>query len=163
MAVLALLAAAAWLTAQSTGEEPPIRVKNGSLDIELLAKSGRVWKNVPSHDDQWQINDGTLRRQNEQFEVVVGHHGGSCDDTVSPVGSPVRLEYSDGAWASLAAKGNKTVATTSTAANQTFTANGVMLTHGTPHVGFLKKISVSGHTLCTFTNARQLTSLALLD
>jgi hypothetical protein len=95
----------------STGEEPPIRVRNGSLDIEVLddidswmdqdsAKPGRKWK----------LRLGK-RRAGNRFRVIASLRQHTACKPHAPVVEATRIEitYSDGTEVSFTAAGSQTL------------------------------------------------------
>ena len=83
----------------TTSEEPPIRVRNGSLDVELLASKGsNSWKSYKETDNtgkektKWKPEKGD--RDNEVYQVVVGVlPDGACDHGTGFKGTVVRFTY----------------------------------------------------------------------
>src|SRR5688572_27301518 len=77
-----------------TGDEPPIRVKNGSLEIEMLLAT-KVFEEEPGSAEPgkiWQIKDS--HRERNRFLVVIASSKQNCQGVVAS-GNKVDIAYSD--------------------------------------------------------------------
>src|SRR5687767_7126697 len=78
-----------------TGDEPPIRVRNGSLEIEML-QATKIFEEEPGSAEPgkiWQIRDG--QRERNRFLVVIASRNQNCQGIVAS-GNKVDIAYSDG-------------------------------------------------------------------
>lgn len=84
-AALAAVGAYFLATALSTGDEPPIRVKRGSLELELLASSG-AWEPQNEKPDRrrWKV-DGYDRKSDDYLLYLAPKDPASCP---LPAGNP---------------------------------------------------------------------------
>jgi hypothetical protein len=101
----AAIASSFQLTATLSGDEPPIRVRHGSMRIQLLQRK-QTRKFVPDgNPKKWKV-DGKADRAKEAYLVVV-----LSDDPTQIVvvpGNNVVIVYSDGKWVHFKATGHKT-------------------------------------------------------
>ena len=147
------------LTGSGTGDEPPIRVKGGSVRIEMAAKkNSNKWDTVSNV--KWKFKNG--KRENDTYEVVVGMlPGAEYKNGTYATGKKVRATYSDNAWVEFESSGKLTTVTTSTAFVQ---PEDMVLEHeAIGGQGFINSVSVDGQPLCTFTAKEQLGAIVLLD
>jgi hypothetical protein len=80
-----------------SGDEPPIRVKNGSIELQLLHRSGE-WDIVSVSDKKnWKVK-GEPQRGKELYEVIVApSNASSCTNgVVVGTGDTVQLTTTDG-------------------------------------------------------------------
>lgn len=83
-------------------EEPPIRVKGGSMEFRLLTDT-MYWK--PLGGMKWKVSDGTRAKEYYQATIIV-KSSGKCVSQTKP--GNVRVTYSDGTWVELKATGKQT-------------------------------------------------------
>src|SRR5687767_12698477 len=78
-----------------TGDEPPIRVKGGSVEIELAWNTHQFDEepNTTEPGKNWVVKDA--KRQRNRFLVVIVSNNSNCNGVVRR-GNKVDLEYSDG-------------------------------------------------------------------
>ena len=158
----ALAALAAYLIlakTASSGDEPPIRVKNGSLKVEMLAKqNSNKWKKG-TVATKWHLDKGD--RQNAVYEVYVGVLPGvTCSGGTFASGQMVKVTFSDEAWITFDAGTKKTEITTSIAFAQ---QGDTILEHQASGGGFIRRIEVDGNLVCEFNNKDELGGLTLVD
>ena len=102
VAFIGIVAAAAMACSQglrpiASGDEPPIRVKNGSVELQLLHKT-HEWQSVNASDRKnWKIKDEPARN-NDDYEVIVApSNQSSCSNGVLvATGNPVELTTTGG-------------------------------------------------------------------
>ena len=167
-AVLAAVAtAAAILLAQAfgfilAGDEAPIRVKNLSIDLEVL-HSSQHWKEEGSDGTKWKISGGT--RESEVYEVyIVPSDPASCPGGLKPTGKTVRFTHSDGTWIELKATGHKTRLTASKPL--TLSADERSLSYksiSTPETVQIKTITTDTNSICDFSSKDPALSVLMID
>lgn len=140
-----------------TSDEPPIRVKNGTMELWLL-----------SHSDGW-IRDGNSRnwklhgrRTKDDLDIMIAvGSGATCTAPLDRSGRKLEVHYSDSTEVDLQSTGNHTKVT---ASKDLTMRDGApqLLTYGGP-TDYISSIVMDGKTICTFTAADQLHSLVVLD
>jgi hypothetical protein len=138
-----------------SGDEPPIRVKNGSMQFQLLGND--KWKPKDS-GKYWVMKNGKERSQN-RIQLTAAYNGVSCQNTAS--GDAVKLIFSDESYVTVTAVDKKTrVEAQDPARFDDGTDKKNLIYNGN---GYIKSIVVDGTTLCNFASEDQLTHLLLLD
>lgn len=133
----------------STGDEAPIRVKNGSIELQLLSTFGS-WQQAGDHYK----TGGT--RSNDRYQILLAAQG--CPARTS--GRTVRLTYSDSHYVELDPTGHHTKVTSDATLTIDPTSRR-LLTYNAP--GFIKSISVDGTVVCTLNAAGELDDINFLD
>lgn len=87
----------------ASGDEPPIRVKGGSMEFQLLSTT-MYWKSLGSR--QWKISNGT--RANAYYQASIVVQSSTKCPSQEKKGETVTVTHSDGAWVELKATGNHT-------------------------------------------------------
>jgi hypothetical protein len=164
--VIAALAAAALagtvlylaMGAFSSDDEAPIRVRNGSLQF-IIEDPDDEW--TPSGaSGNYRYRDGA--KLSDDFEVIVIPAGSHTCNVYSRIGSDIEFTFSD----------EKTIRVQSQDRNTWLKpGTGLTLTPSSPRAhtltytpaGYLTKVAVNNQTLCTFTQASQLSSVVILD
>lgn len=164
LAVAAVVGAAAGafccvMLTTSTGDEPPIRVRNGSLELHVLS-GAETWKKTGNH---WNITGG--KRLNDDYQIAVtSNPGAACSGNGSATGTPLRITYFDGTatlkYVELKVNGKHTEVE-SNAALQISTDKKVLSYN--PETGYIQNIYINGNNVCTFTDKTQLDNLLILD
>lgn len=139
----------------ASDDEPPILVKNGSIELHLLS-SDKSWVQE-SGTSKWKISGGT--RGKEPFDVTVAFTGGVCSSQTA-TGPVVRITYSDLTYIDLEAK-NKSTRVTPGPDKQLTRVSDQLLSY--PATGYINGITVNGTPLCAFTAASQLTHVLIMD
>jgi hypothetical protein len=161
LALAGLVAVAKLLLA--SGDEPPIRVKKGSMEFHVLHQ-GKFWK---GGGQAWSIGGGIFgtdggTRSKETYDVVITPNGSNvagCPPGTRPTGASVQFTYSDGKSVTLSATGKHTHVTADATLNRS--ANKKVLVY-TP-TGYIAAIAVDGTPVCTFANEDELVDVLLLD
>ena len=135
------------------GDEPPIRVKNGSLDLDLPKGSG-TWETDPDAK-HWKIAGNKTKKSADFTVALFPAPGKSCPATTATASSVV-ITYSDGATVTLDIK-NKATKVTATGDLST-SQNDELLTYTAS--GYIKDITV-GSSMCSFNSSTEL-SVALI-
>ena len=164
LAVGALIAAGLILGAIAlgvgAGDEPPIRVKNNSIDLELLHKK-RHWKEVGDDGKQWKISKG--KKNADLFELFVAPTDPeTCKGGLSKIGSPLVFTYSDGTVITITSDEKKTMLS-STQPMIRNDENNKLLSYDPTGTGFIKTISVGGTELCKFEDKDHKLGAAILE
>ncbi len=135
----------------STGDEAPIRVKNGSIDLHLLS-IGATWRATGNH----YTTGGS--RQHDTYQIRVVAQG--CP--VKGAGKNIRLIHSNDHFVELDATGNHTKVTSDDLTNLKIDpSDPQMLRYAVS--GFIKSITVDGTVVCTLTTATDLDDINFLD
>jgi hypothetical protein len=143
----------------SSSDEAPIRVKNGSMDIELLSTS-QAWADDGS---AWHIDGG--HRYREEFEVTVAARSDAqCSPSKVASGANVELTFNDNRVIRFQSAGQKTKITPNSVIQQTGSRQ---LRYGPVGGGFIRQIAVRGNgaptVLCTFQGPEQLDHILILN
>lgn len=139
-----------------TGDEPPIRVKNGSLELQLLTNS-RHWKQNPDLK-HWKISGGT--RGKDPLDVSIAVNAGATCTVQSGTGNAVSVTYSNGTKIDIQATGRRSYVVSSA----DLTVSGPkrrLLTYSGD--GFISSVVLDSNTMCTFSNKTQLANLLISD
>jgi len=153
LAVGVLLTFSALSVSSGAGDEPPIRVKNGSLDLDLPKGSG-TWEK-DSDAKHWKIAGNKTKKSADFTVALFPAPGKSCPATTATASSVV-ITYSDGTTVTLDIKnkGTKVTATGDLSTSQ----NDELLSYTAS--GFIKDITV-GSSMCSFNSSTEL-SVALI-
>ena len=145
-------------------DEAPIRVRNGSLDFELITTS-QEWKPVGGSPN-WRISGG--KRFTDTFEVTVAvKAGATCGGSLTATGSDLVLTYSNGEKLRIQSTGRHTfLKPDNTNTTLTKDPNDDQLLKYEP-AGFLATLAVGNGanptTMCTFAAANQLDHIIILN
>jgi len=152
-------AVAAWFKLRAlvaTGDEPPIRVKNGSMEFQLLTKAGsRNW-DEDGNPRKWKVSGGS--RGKDEFQVTIVVRTGATCSSQSVSGKTVEVEYSDDTKVELKATGKKTRLTSGKDLTRTDEKRTLEYTES----GHIRRITVDSFT-CNFTDRDQLEHVLVLD
>lgn len=131
----------------SSGDEPPIWVKNGSIAIELSAKA-RTWKQDTA-TAPWRIAN-TMRAHDQYHVFVAPTDAGSCQSGFHHTGQVVEFKYSDDTVVTFKAAGNHSAVQPPTGKSFTLSADKKVLTYDAGGGGHIKEILVNSTAVCTF-------------
>jgi hypothetical protein len=124
------------------GDEPPIRVKGGSLHID--ATGGATWKMQGTDGKKWKLDKGS--KNSDEYDVSIVASGSGCVNN-APRGKRVTLTYSDGTTVEIKAAGNNTMVASS---ERLTLGNGDQrLTYS--GTGYIRQVDVDSST-CTFAS-----------
>lgn len=138
------------------GDEAPIRVKQGSIDIQLLY-AGKEWKQDGSSQN-WKMKSGT--RNSEDYELFIApSNSASCTGGLNARGKIIRFVYSDGAFVQLRAQNFKTKLTANR--DLAISQDGSTLTYQA--TGYISLIKVDTTDVCTFSQADSKLAVVLVD
>ena len=131
----------------ATGDEPPIRVRNGSIELEVLHKS-RHWT---GSGNPWKINQGS-RLSNKYWMYLAPTDPAHCKNNTKLNGDVILFILSDDkpeapSWVQVKSTGNKTEVTSSK--TLTRSADKKILSYGAAGL-FIKTIKMDGSEYCTF-------------
>jgi hypothetical protein len=144
----------------AAGDEPPIWVKNGSIDIELLHNS-KEWREDGNRAN-WKISKGT--RGKDVYQVLIApSNAASCSGDLQPMAGTITFEYSEtgSTRIELSAAGKHTHVRVVPPQDLNLSADKRTLSLGTLS-GYITKIQ-AGQTTCTFTAKDPGLAVALLD
>ena len=147
-----VLAVGAWRPSPQAGDEPPIRVKNGSMHITLDSGS---WAD---NGDAWSPSGGG-NSGGYDVKVQCGS-GASCANGAKASGNLVRVVFSDGFTVTFTPSGRTLIRPKS----QLTKVSDSLLRYGTPGSGYVQKVEVLGGGrpfLCTFNSANALTEITI--
>ena len=156
-AIVAILAGAAACTAGG-GDEPPIRVKNGTLDLWLLSNRGEWTQDGNSRN--WKLPG---RRKSDDLGIVIAVGDGAvCKAPLERTGRKLEVHYSDATEVDLQSTGNHTKLTASKDLTIRRGTAQLLTYQGGPD-DYISSIVLDGATVCSFTAKTQLYSLVILD
>ena len=138
----------------SGGDEAPIRVRNGSIDLILQNTTTQVWKKTGNH---WTISAGT--RNHDDYTLKLSAASGACKNT-SQRKRTVKLYSSDNHWIELRATGRHTNVTSDVSLS--ISSDGLTLSY-TPKDVYVMTIELDGELSCAFKSSAELTWLDLQD
>jgi len=158
----------------ASGDEPPIRVKNGSMEFHVLGNDKWKQKKKGTSEEYWAF-DKDKERVHDLMQLTAVYdgavyQGAPCKTTAS--GTAVHLVFNDETRVTVLATGKKTRISAATPGRLKLQVNGnnedakVLVYNGAE--GFIKRVVVGDSsstetTLCEFSNPTQLTHLLLLD
>lgn len=153
VAVLVVLAGIGFvLSAVQSGDEPPIRVRNGSMDVDLV---GGTWAD---NGDAWSPSNGTTAGR--YFVKVTGGPGFSCASNITiGSGNVVSVSYSDGVTIRFTPSSGRTGVRPKSALSL---ATSATLRHGASGEGHISEVSVVGpgtSLRCSFPTAGALSEI----
>ena len=128
----------------ATGDEPPIRVRNGSIELEVLHKSA-YWKQVGSDGTHWKINQGT--RLSDKYWMYLAPTNSADCNAAKANGNVIRFVLSDDSWVQVESHNNKTDVTSDKVLTRS--ADKKFLRYG-PEGLYIKAIRLDGSDRCTF-------------
>lgn len=139
-------------------EEATIRVRNGSLQF-IIEDSDHEW--TPSGSSgNYRYRDG--EKHSDDYEVIVVPAGSHTCNLYGKTGTDIEFTYSDDKTIRIQSQGRNTWVKPGTGVT-------LDLNNATPQIltytptGYLKGIKVDNQTLCTFTQASQLSYVVILD
>lgn len=162
--VAAVKKTSTYLMLLDTGDEPPIRVKGGSMNVELLSNIEK-WEKDQKHPDKkhWKIW-GVGHRGSNQLHVIIAVGPGAIvkNGPLDQNGSLLEVVYSDGNTVSFHSAGYHTMVDTS---NYPLDDSGPpqVLTYDRGGTGFVKSISLDKNCIVECPNTGDFHELAILD
>jgi hypothetical protein len=129
---------------RAAGDEPPIRVRNGSIELEVLHKR-RQWKEVGSGGTHWKINRG--ERNSSSYWIYLAPTNTAHCNAAKANGGVIRFILSDDAWVQVESHNNKTEVTSNKALTRS--SDGKTLSYGNGAL-YIKAIRLDGTDRCTF-------------
>ena len=140
-------------------DEPPIRVKGGSIEMDVIHDT-KQWRKHNNSNRKWNLSSGT--RDSNKYLVYVGTTAGNCTKCTSSVhvGGVVVFHHNDGTKVTIKSEQKHTFVT-STADLDTPTVGNRKLEY--TGAGYISSIEIDGNTVCTFTNSNQLHSVLLTE
>lgn len=144
-------------TMSMSEDEPPIRVRGGSIVIDLLG-GGEFEEHGPRDKKNWKIV-GDPPRERSNYTVAIVSSAETCPSRIVTDVPKVTVTYSDGQWVQFAAAGNGTKITTMNAIDHEVPAERRRLRYGAE--GYIQNIDVGSP--CTFSAADPNLRVYLLD
>ena len=141
------------------GDEPPIRVKGGSVHLDVLSSTA-VWKQQGPSGKKWMLHASGPRGK-EEYDVSIIASSPNCAEK-SPSGRLVRIEFTEGKvirWVELQAPGKRTKVTDASDPLTLTNADRRLSLSGS---GYISKIIVDG-SVCEFSSADELDYALLSD
>jgi hypothetical protein len=139
-----------------SGDEAPIRVKGGSIDLELL-RGDQTWKKTGGDDMRWKISGG--RREHEDYSLAFDVKQGACTLDAGRK-TVVRVTYSDSHWIEFSAQGNHTAVQSDVALRTSADERTLSYAVST---GYISGISLDGRLACAFASKAEFTKLDAND
>jgi len=136
-------------------DEAPIRVKGGSIHLELL-KTTLTWKKTGSDDRKWKLSGG--RRNHADYAVTVDASSG-CSVSAGRK-STVRVTYSDTHWIEFTGQGNHTSVTADVGLS---TSPDERTLSYVVSSGYISAISLDNSLVCAFASAGEFKRLDAVD
>ena len=137
-------------------DEAPIRVKGGSIHLELLDTT-HTWKKVGGDNTRWKISGG--RRIHEDYVLTFDAKQGTCNVTTDRK-TTVRVTYIDHHYVEFSGQGNHT-AVRSDVALSTSTDERT-LSYAIAD-GYISAIELDGRLACSFASRAEFTKLDAND
>jgi hypothetical protein len=164
-AILAGLLYAAGFFSGDTGDEPPIRVKNGSVDF-YLATSTQRWK--PKNDKVFKITGG--KRSKDGLDVTIAVNAGASCTSQAATGDQVTIDYvkADNVAVTLTIgtdpdRPHQRHSAVQSSEPLTFSSADARVLRYVSAGGYIRAILLDGNKMCTFTGPDQLANLVILD
>jgi hypothetical protein len=156
LVLVVLVAASCGRAELLPGDEAPIRVKGGSIHLELL-NATRTWKKNGSDPRKWKMSGGT--RTHVDYKLTFATEQAACSVTAERK-TTVRVTYSDNHWIEFTGQGNHTTVT-SDVGLQTSPDERTLsyLVSG----GYMSAIHLDGRLACAFASPGEFTSLDAED
>src|SRR5262245_3699527 len=157
-AALGLLSACNPVGTLRTGDEPPIRVRGGTMHLDLLAQGDQDFEpDSQSDKKKWHIK-GLPKRDRNDFLVVVVSANANCNGKVASA-NKVDVLYSDGQSVEFKSNSNNTKITATKDLNHLSAKYLKYETSG----GYVSEVKVDNQSLCTFTSTDVPIQIFLLD
>ena len=141
----------------AAGDEAPIRVKNNSIDAEIVHK-GTKWKEDGDRK-KWKLTSGT-RGGNDYDVFIAPKDAANCPDGVRFLGKTVRFTSSDNTSVEFKATGNHTRVTADK--DLALSADEKTLSYSAAGA-YISQILVDTKTVCTFAAKDATLGVVLLD
>jgi hypothetical protein len=164
-AILAGLLYVAGFRSGDTGDEPPIRVKNGSVDF-YLATSTQMWK--PKTDKLFKITGG--KRSKDGLDVNIAVNVGASCTSQAATGDQVTIDYvkADNTAVTLTIgtdpdRPHQKHSAVQSSEPLTFSSADARVLRYVSAGGYIRAILLDGKKMCSFTGPEQLANLVILD
>lgn len=148
-----------------TGDEPPIRVRGGSMKFELLNQAAAFEEDNSTDKKKWRIK-GTPVRNRNKFLVVIVSGNPSCNGIVRS-GDKIDIVYSDNQEVEFKSNANNTKITAKPEKLNQSSTELHTLTYGVSGstTEYIRGIRIDSNTdyVCEFTAADAALQIFLLD
>jgi hypothetical protein len=151
----ALVSTACGRTEFVGGDEAPIRVKGGSIHLELLGGT-QTWQKLGSDEKHWKTGG---RRDHADYILTFDASPGTCNVTAGRK-TTVRVTYSDNHWIEFTAQGNHTRVESDVDLSTTPDKKTLSYVVGS---GYISAISTDGNLVCAFGSAGEFKKLDAND
>jgi hypothetical protein len=154
-------------TLADTGDEPPIRVKNGSLELQLQSRK-HTWHQVNATDAKhWDISGHPERGKNQiDVTMAVAPGAGPSCAAHSGSGDTLVLTYNNGTGkavtVTIKSDGDKHTTVESTD-NLTLVGSKKDRLLAYDVQGYISSVAIDSKPLCTFTAPEQLSEVVVMD
>lgn len=152
----AIIGGILYFTLADTGDEPPIRVQTGSLELYLPSTSNKHW-NQNADAKHWRISGG--HRGKDPLDVTIAVNSGANCTAQSGLGNLLTVHYNNGMTVDIHSTSKHTLVDSSH--DLGLSTDRHLLTYKTE--GFISSIVLDNKTLCTFTDAKQFADLVVSD
>jgi hypothetical protein len=129
----------------ASGDEAPIRVKNGSIELHLLSASAG-WDEDGDRKN-WKVKGDPERNGNDYEVIAAPTNSASCTNGLSATGNPVAFTDNDGATIEIRSTGRKT----KVKSRDELTRPTDQMIAQANAARFIREIKVGNTVLCTFS------------
>ena len=145
-----------------TGDEPPIRVRNGSIELKLLTTIYDWGEDPPNDKKNWTPRSGPKGKNEYELFIRVSDitkcQGGTYKEDAKTIVLVYGTNVADLQTITIKSTGNHSRIKSS----ERLTANGKLLEYSVSG-GFIKKITVDGDTFCAFDEKDDKLRLVLVE
>ena len=159
----------AWLigafdAAPLAGDEPPIRVRNGSIELQLLHPSHKYEEADGSTDKKnWRIETEPPRHSNDVTVLVLPSNFSSCPGGFVASGNKVEFFYNTGKKITVQSNGSKRIRVKGDDALDNPSGNRQLLRYDVAGV-YIQRIDIGSHAkFCEFSAADSNLQVVVLD
>ena len=145
-----------WMPTAS-GDEAPIRVKNGSIELHLLS-AGAEWDEDGDRKN-WKLKGDPERNGNDYEVIAAPTNSASCTNGLSATGNPVTFTDNEGATIEIRSTGRKTKVKSR---DDLTKATNQLITQAST-TRFIREIKVGNDVLCTFSAKDTRLRVVLID
>ena len=150
------------LAPDQVGDEPPIRVRNGSIELRLLTTIYDWGEDPPNDKKNWTPRSGPKGKNEYELFIRVSDLNRCPGGTYKEDAKTIELVYGTAAadvqTISIKSTGNHTRVKSS----EILTLKGKLLEYSIAG-GFIKRITVDGNTFCTFDEKHDKLRLVLVE
>ena len=141
----------------ASGDEAPIRVKNGSIELHLLSAAAE-W-NEDGDRKNWKVKGDPQRNGNDYEVIAAPTNSASCTTGLSATGNPVTFTDNEGGTIEIRATGRKT----KIKSRDDLTKSTAQMIAQATATRFIREIRVGNTVLCTFSAKDTALRVVLID